>query len=184
MSGAISDSSAQRFISTVENYGGSLLEVYVDSEGGSLDGAFKMAAALQRFQGRTEVFLGRAHSAAAYVGLPADKVIAARDATVLLHPLTIVSTAVHNATASDLKSIANHLESMKVTASRMLEARSGTPDSYWRLLMEEETYLAAEALLEHRLVDEISPLPRSYFPKEQVEKLKRPASRAFVGARR
>ena len=61
--------------------------------------------------------------------------------------------------------------------SRFLEARTGRPDSFWRMLMNRDTDLDAEDMVGYGVAATISPLPTSYLRDQHFPAPMR--SRAF-----
>ncbi len=86
--GEITKASAAAFVARVEGCRDSQIEVLVDSGGGFLGGAMQMGEALRRHRGRTVATLLRADSAALVAAIGASRVVAAKDASGLVHHVT------------------------------------------------------------------------------------------------
>ena len=158
----ISEATAAAFVARVEACGGSDIEVLIDCPGGEPAAAFTMANALHAAKGHTTALLLRADSAALFVSLGADLRVAAKDGSCVLHQPTIEVPYSFSVTARDLRTAAENTEQLQRNLCRALEMKTGTSASWWGTLMNRNTRLAAERMLEYRLVDEISPWSKAY----------------------
>ena len=153
----ITPATAAAFADRIKASGHEELEVLIDCPGGDVDAAFAMANAIHAAKGHTTAILLRADSAALFVSLGADRRIAARDGTALLHNTTIEVPGRVSVTAGELRTAAANTERTQLDVSRALELETSTPTHLWQRLMAGNTRLNAEAMLKHRLVSAISP---------------------------
>lgn len=160
--GEITRASAETFVRRVQACKDGEITVLVDSKGGLLDGAVKMGEALRRFKGDSKVLLLRADSAALFVAVGADTIVCARDGAAVLHGATINVPRSANLSPAALRIAAEATEQMERYACRLLQAKTGAPEGYWRLRMAENKTLTAEELARERLVDEISAWPKRH----------------------
>ncbi len=164
--GEITEASANTFIADVARCGSADIEVYVDSVGGTVDGALRMAACLQKRRGRIEMTLLKADSAALYLIMAGDHVVCARDASCLLHG-AMADVRAGLRTRDELNEAAEEISDVERGLSRLLEARTGLPDTSFRMLAAKGKRLTAENLLAYHLVDSILPSPKSHLRQRQ-----------------
>ena len=167
--GDINEHTATAFAAAVEACEDEEIEVLIDSAGGLCTAAFSMAAALVRSEVPSTGILLQANSAALFAAIGCDKRIAARDASVLLHDVTLTISEAADVMASDMHAAAEHVEQWQRTTERVLALKTGTPAGLWRLLMGANTTLNAADMLRHGIVSEISRWPRSHFVDERSD---------------
>lgn len=162
VTGEITAASGRRFENAVEMARGLSIEALIDSEGGLIASAARMADALLDFPGGAEAVVLRADSAALLVLAACRSATAAGDASALVHEpaATVHLPALRR---GDAEHLASAMRRQEVDFARRLEARTGRPDSFWLYLAERETTLTAQDMLAYGLVSSISPYPASYY---------------------
>ncbi len=160
--GEITERLANGFVATLADAGNQEVDVLIDSPGGQLDAALSMAAAVEAYPGRVDAILIRADSAALSIGMPADTVTCALDGYYLLHPPSIEIPAKVAVTSGEMRAAADSSDVAFRRFSRLLEARSGHTDGFWRLLAAEGRRLSAEKMVEFHLADKVSAYPMAW----------------------
>lgn len=123
--GEITARSAAAFVAAVEGYKGETIEVLVDSRGGNAHGAMLMGEALRRFKGDSKAIVLRAHSAALIAAIGASRVIAAKDASGLVHAVMFGMPKSVDFPSSALRAVANGMERLETEAYRLLASKAG-----------------------------------------------------------
>lgn len=153
--GEISDRTASDFKTDLAAFEGLHIDVVVDSIGGQVESALSMAEAV-REHGRVTAFYVRADSAALVIGLGAEEVVCAKGSDFLLHEPTIQIPRDVMVTPGEMRGAAAGADDGLVRASRLMEKRSGRPDSFWRLLASEGRRLTAEEMVKWGLANRVS----------------------------
>lgn len=153
--GEITPLLAHNFGVRVAAYLGNELTIVIDSNGGDVDSACWMGLAIQEFEGLSEAYVLRAESAALLTALAADHVVAAKDATGLLHSAR--SKALGSLLSPELlRAAAEHTEHTNANVAKFLERKTTEPASFWRMLMAFNQRLTAEHMAGLGLVYEVS----------------------------
>lgn len=158
--GEINAASAAAFTRAVENAKADIT-VCVDSVGGFLEPALRVAAALKAAPGRVTAVLLKADSAALFLCLGADRVVAAKDCQALLHDFHLGEVR-EGLTAGDLEDAADYLRRRQSDVAALLGKRTGASLTFWGSLMKRGERLTAQQLKSYGLVDTILPFSAAH----------------------
>lgn len=129
------------------------LNVRIHSEGGSVFDGAAIYNALKRFDGRVIVDIdGMALSIASYIALAGDTVRAADNSRYMIHNPWVVGAG----ESSNLRRMADLLDSMKNDLSKAYQAKTGRSSEDIGAMMDAETWMSAEEAREFGFVDEIT----------------------------
>lgn len=150
----VSETSQDFFREQLEKYqNAQQINVYINSNGGDVMEAYGMTSLLQRHQAKVTCYVdGFAFSAAALFLAVADKVIMAKQATVLLH--NMLSSCYGN--AKDFRKMADDLDKLMEANRKLFLSRMNITEDELIDAMDKETIYTAQECLENGLCDEIS----------------------------
>jgi ATP-dependent Clp protease, protease subunit len=132
--------------------GAKSLDVYINSEGGSVWDGKAIYEAICRFNGEKVVHIdGLAASAASFIAMAGDKIVCAPAATMMIHDAW--GLAIGN--AADLRSTADVLEMESGAIAGIYAKRTGRALDEVKQMMGAETWMNAEKAKELGFCDEI-----------------------------
>ena len=168
--GEITERLADKFVATLRACDEDII-LLIDSPGGLVGAALEMASAVETFKGRIDAVLIEADSAALIPALPASSITCALDGSYLLHPVSIEIPSRTSVSPAEMREAADDSDVVFRKITRMMEAKSGHTDGFWRLLACEGRRLSSEAMLELHLADRVSPYPRAWLRRPGVSTL-------------
>ena len=129
------------------------ITVEVSSVGGSVYQGISIFNALHEYDKGTitTVNKGMAASMASYIMLAGDKIKAYSNATYMVHNAMVFAFG----NASELRKSADHVESLSNIMANMYADKTGKTVKEVKQMMDEETFLYGEEMLQHGFVDEI-----------------------------
>lgn len=128
------------------------IELHVSSPGGEVFDGIAIFNALRNHRGKVTVYIdGVAASAASFICMAGDRIIAERTATMMIHDA--MGIAVGNAT--DMRDMADLLEKCSQNIASIYAERAGGTQDEWRKRMQAETWFTAAEAKAAGLVDEI-----------------------------
>jgi ATP-dependent Clp protease, protease subunit len=147
--------SAKTVATEVDRFAGKkTLNVYINSEGGDVFEAKAMYNAIGRFDGTVNVHIdGIAASAATLVMLAGDNIIAAQNATLMIHEIW---TAVMG-NADDFRAMANLLDKENAMLAQMYCSKTGNkcdPEKV-KKMMHDETWMNADEAMANGFVNSV-----------------------------
>jgi ATP-dependent Clp protease protease subunit len=149
-----------------------LIQVYINSPGGSIFEALAIYNLLVRHEARVEVYVdGMAVSAASFVAMAGDTRTIAKNAWFMIHNGI---TGIYG-TKEELRKYADLLEGLEAKIAEVYADRSGEDVEQFLAWMDDETWFNAEDAMEAGLVDAISDNQTSDKSAARVEN----RSRAF-----
>jgi ATP-dependent protease ClpP protease subunit len=130
-----------------------VLNIYVNSEGGDVFEAKAIYSQLMRFSAKKVVHIdGIAASAASFIAMAGDEVIAAPESTVMIHD----AWGVEFGNASKMREYADLLDMLSDDIAAIYSRKTGTPAAEFREMMKEDTWMTAQQALDKKLVDRIA----------------------------
>jgi len=149
---------AANVVQQIQDFRGQAIDIYINSPGGVVYEGLAIYNALRRHPARKTVHIdGICASAATIVAMAGDRIIAADNATVMVH--AVYNTVRGN--AADMRKEAEVLDQLTDTLVNLYVQRTGRPrDEVARWVAEETWFTAAEAL-RLGLVDEVAAASRA-----------------------
>lgn len=134
------------------------LLIRVNSPGGNVGEALAIRNAIREFGGDTETRIdGQAFSAAAWVGLTANKVSVTPQSRMMIHePFDLFL-----GNPADMRKYADVLDGIGDDIANMLAAKGGGEASDWREKMRAETWFSDKESVNAGLADEIAGAPQT-----------------------
>lgn len=146
--------SAKQFSDDLKGIGAvDLIQVRLNSSGGSLVDGVAIYNSLKRHNARVEVSIdGMAASIASIIAMAGDKIEIAYNAMMMIHePWTIAA-----GTSADFRKTAEVMDKTSDTLITTYQNKTGLDAGTIKLWMEEETWLNAEEAVKHGFADEIT----------------------------
>lgn len=132
------------------------VEFHVNSPGGFVFEGIEIFNLIREYPGNTTaVITGLAASMMSYIVLAAKKVCAYDNATFMMHNALGLVMGNHN----DLRKIADRLESLSDILARAYARKAGKSMDEIKILMDDETFLFGNEMLDAGFVDEIIEAP-------------------------
>src|SRR3546814_4057069 len=130
------------------------VSVRIDSAGGDVFGGRAISQAIRSESGEVACHIdGLAASAASYIAIAGDRVVAAPGAFLMIHRAWTFALG----NCNDLVAQAGVLEKIDGTIAASYAAKAGEGDTDWLDLMEKESWFTAEESLALGLIDEVLP---------------------------
>lgn len=127
------------------------VSVRIDCPGGDVFGGRAIAQAMREYAGKVTCHIdGLAASAASYIAIAGDHVVAAPGAFVMIHRAWTLMIG----NAADLRSEADLLEKIDVSIAASYAAKAGG-DTDWMKLMDAESWFTGPEALALGLIDEV-----------------------------
>lgn len=147
-----SSASPNKFKKELSAYAGQDLTVWVDSYGGSVFAAAGIYNSLKEHKGKVTVKIdSKAMSAASVIAMAGDEILISPVAILMIHnPLTVASGDMH-----DLRKTADILDQVKETIINAYSVRTKKPRKEISVMMDDETWMSANAALKAGFVDGI-----------------------------
>ena len=128
------------------------LEVEISSVGGSIYQGIEIFNALEKYEGHiTTINIGMAASMASYLMLVGDSIKAYDNATYMIHNGSTFAWGDHN----KLRKTADHVEQLSALICKKYMEKTGKSEAELRTMMDDETFLYGDEMLEHGFVDEM-----------------------------
>jgi len=149
---------AANVVQQIQDFRGTAIDVYINSPGGIVFEGLAIYNALRRHEARTTIYIdGICASAATIVAMAGDRIIAADNATLMVH-------AVYNTVrgdAADMRKEAEVLDQLTDTLVNLYMQRTGRSRQEVAGWVAEETWFTAAEALRLGLVDEVSAVSRA-----------------------
>lgn len=144
---------AKAFVAELKSLNTPKIRIRINSPGGSVGDAVAIYNAIRDHDSETEAIIdGHALSAGAWIGLGADRVVAAPHSRLMIHnPWDLVQ-----GDATELRKYADVLDGLAADIADVLVEKAGWNRKHWLDRMDRETWYSAEEMLSNHLVDEIS----------------------------
>jgi len=127
-------------------------DLHINSPGGAVFDGMAIYNAIRNHPGNVRVVIdGLAASAASFVAMAGDEVVAERNATLMIHDG--IGIAVGN--AKDMLELAGLLDKFSDNIAAIYADRAGGTPEDWRKLMRAETWYSAQEAKDAGLVDEV-----------------------------
>lgn len=132
------------------------VEIIISSPGGLVGQALEMYNLIRNYSGKTTARLsGYAMSAASYIPLAADRIVAEDNAIYMIHNVRGGVLGDHN----DILHYGNTVKSMSAMLAKAYAKRTGKDEATIAHMMDKETYFFGEEMVEHGFVDELIDAP-------------------------
>lgn len=140
-------------LQALRDMGGRDIDIRINSPGGDVTAASAIYNAIQRYSGFVTTHVeALAASAASYVMLAGDAVIAAENSMIMIHsPWTMVT-----GNANDLRATAEVLDKFEVGMVAMYEKKTKKPRDEIKAKLDAETWMTAQEALDWGLVDSLA----------------------------
>jgi ATP-dependent Clp endopeptidase proteolytic subunit ClpP len=149
---------AANVVQQIQDFRGTAIDVYINSPGGIVFEGLAIYNALRRHEARTTIYIdGICASAATIVAMAGDRIIAADNATLMVH-------AVYNTVrgdAADMRKEAEVLDQLTDTLVNLYMQRTGRSRQEVAGWVAEETWFTAAEALRLGLVDEVAAASRA-----------------------
>lgn len=143
---------ARDFVQQFRDIAANKINVRINSPGGNIDDAVAIHNAIRDRRSITETHIdGHALSAAAWIGLAANKVVMRPHSRMMIHEP-------HGLVVGDpamLRKVADVFDGMGDDIADVLAERAGGTRSEWRARMLEETWFSAQEAVDAGLADEV-----------------------------
>ncbi len=144
--------SASDFVTELRAIDTGSIELHINSPGGSVFDGMAIYNAIRNHPADVNVIVdGVAASAASFVAMAGDTIVAERNATMMIHDG--IGVAVGN--AQDMRELAKVLEMASNNIASIYAERAGGSTEEWRGRMRAETWYSAQEAKDAGLVDEI-----------------------------
>ena len=144
----------EEFRAALEAAGGEDVDIEVSSPGGYVYDGLEIFNLIRNYKGNKQTHLmGMAASMASYIVLAGDRIIAEENAIFMVH--NVWASAMGD--KHDLRKAADIIESLSDLIGRAYTAKSGKSAEEIQALMDEETFLFGDEILDAGFVDEIVP---------------------------
>ncbi len=138
----------------LEEAGGEDITVEVSSPGGFVTDGLEIFNLIKNYKGnKTTLLMGMAASMASYIVLAGDKVVAEDNAIFMVHNVWGFAVGDHR----ELRKSADVQEGMTRLLSKAYIRKTGKTEEEIRNMMDEETYLFGDEILDAGFVDEVVP---------------------------
>lgn len=132
------------------------LRLIVGSQGGDYDAASQIYEAIRQHPARLKTaFIGEASSGALLIALAADRRVAVRDASILLHVASQAPTDSRRWTAREYFAAARRLRRIDEEIAAMFSRRTGRPASVFLKEMKSETEAPLAWCLQNKIIHEV-----------------------------
>lgn len=156
------------------------VELIVNSPGGSMVEGIAIYNAIRDYRrqgGRVSArVVGLAGSMSTYIPLAADTVSAEDNAVWMIHEPSMIALG----RKSDMEKAASVLEGMSQIIARAYAAKTGTDIEEIRRMMNDETYLFGQEILDAGFVDQMVPAGEGAETKEEAEAIARASVDAMI----
>lgn len=143
---------AKEFSQTLDGLSPKPLDIRIDSCGGDVYEGYAIAGAIHRYEGETNVYIdGIAASAAAYIGVMADKVHMNEYAMLMIHKASCMTQG----NSDDLMTTAQRLMSIDDAIAGIVSKRTGLTLDEAKAAIAAETWYSAEDAKSAGMCDEI-----------------------------
>jgi ATP-dependent Clp endopeptidase proteolytic subunit ClpP len=148
--------SADDFVKQLRDVKSAAIDVFVNSPGGECYDGLAIFNALRNHRAHVTVHIdGLAASAASFVAMAGDRIVAERNATLMIHNAHAVGVG----DADDMRKMADMLDRMTDTIASIYADRAGGTVATWRARMKTETWFSADEAKTAGLVDEVASTP-------------------------
>lgn len=148
--------SANDFVKELRDVKAGSINVHVNSPGGEVFDGLAIFNALRSHKAKVTVYIdGLAASAASFIAMAGDHIVAERNASLMIHNAHAVGVG----DADDMRKLADMLDRMSETIANIYAERAGGTTAQWRTRMKTETWFSADEAVAAGLVDEITAAP-------------------------
>lgn len=172
------DTTAADIRQALDEAAGGDVRLVVSSPGGLVADAIDIYNMLRRYPGATEALLsGYAMSAASYIPLACDRVLAEDNAVMMIHNAQGLAWGDHNT----LLKYGTVLKSLSATLRRAYEQKSGRTADELQAMMDEETYLFGDEIAGAGFADEMVDAEEGEDDRDGAEAVASEAFAAMAG---
>lgn len=180
--------SPQKVSEQIAKANNEVLEVEINSGGGSVFDASEIYTALKSYPGNViGQIVGIAASAASVIAMASDKLIMAPTGQMMIHNASMRTRGDYR----DMDHASDFLKNVNQTIANAYSLKSGKPYDELLSMMDKETWLTPQQALEHNLIDEImfesqgavevvADAHGGMLPKEVIEKVRNELSKQPV----
>jgi ATP-dependent Clp endopeptidase proteolytic subunit ClpP len=144
--------SAADFVNDLRGIETDTIDLHINSPGGAVFDGMAIFNAIRNHPARVKVVIdGVAASAASFIAMAGDEVVAERNATMMIHDG--IGVAVGN--AKDLRELSTLLDKFSDNIAAIYAERAGGTTQAWRERMRAETWYSAQEAKDAGLVDEV-----------------------------
>jgi len=148
--------SANDFVKELRDVKASTIDVHINSPGGEVYDGLAIFNALRSHKANVTVYIdGLAASAASFIAMAGDRIVAERNASLMVHNAHAVGVG----DAEDMRKLADMLDRMSGTIADIYSERAGGTVAQWRARMASETWFSADEAKAAGLVDEVTAAP-------------------------
>jgi len=148
--------SASDFVKELRDVKASSIDVHINSPGGEVYDGLAIFNALRSHKANVTVYVdGLAASAASFIAMAGDRIVAERNASLMVHNAHAVGVG----DAGDMRKLADMLDRMSGTIADIYAERAGGTVAQWRARMASETWFSADEAKAAGLVDEVAAAP-------------------------
>lgn len=141
---------AQDFVRDIAGISGPL-DLHISSEGGEVFEGLAIYAALKQRGGVTAYVDSLAASIASVIAMGADKVVMAKNATLMVHDAS--GLAIGN--AKDMRELADLLDKTSDNIASIYAEKTGGDIAAWRAVMQATTWYSAQEAVDAGLADQV-----------------------------
>lgn len=128
------------------------IDIEINSPGGSVFEGIEISNAIKSHRGKTNIIItGLAASMGSFIAMSGDTIKAHDDATFMIHNASTIEIGDHR----EMRKTANVLESLTNMLSKSYVNKTGQSNSEIRALMDDETWLFGDEILNAGFIDEI-----------------------------
>lgn len=146
---------AGEFVAELRGLDAEAIDLHINSPGGDVFDGVAIYNALLSHAATVTVYVdGLAASAASFIAQAGDRVVMARNATMMIHD----ASGFCYGPASDMRTMADLLDKVSDNIADIYASRTGTPATKWRAAMLAETWYSAEEAVKAGLASEVAPV--------------------------
>lgn len=147
---------ANDFVKELRDVKASAIDVHINSPGGECYDGLAIFNALRSHRANVTVYIdGLAASAASFIAMAGDRIVAERNASLMIHNAHAVGVG----DADDMRRLGDMLDKMTGTIANIYAERAGGTVEDWRARMKTETWFSADEAKTAGLVDEVTTAP-------------------------
>jgi ATP-dependent Clp endopeptidase proteolytic subunit ClpP len=144
--------SASDFVEEMKNIDATEIDLHINSPGGEVFDGFAIYSTLKQHSATITTYIDAlAASAASFIAMAGDKIIATKQARLMIHN----ARGIVIGESTDMRSTADQLDALSDTISEIYADKTGGTKESFRKMMNETTWFSAQQAKETGLVDEI-----------------------------
>jgi len=149
--------SADDFVKDLQGVASDRIDLHLNSPGGDFFAGLAIFNALRNHPGEVTVYIdGLAASAASFIAMAGDKIVAERNAQMMIHEANTVAVG----SGTVMRKLADHLDRASTTIAGIYAGRAGGSAEDWLSRMRAETWYTAAEAKTAGLVDEVTEAAR------------------------